>query len=147
MTLEILEYIIPFLAIFLFIFIFIVYIISSFKISNLKNLITYRYPNIEKKIPIFRIKGISNSKNKFKDLHSLKLKRILFIQTFSKKQSKQFYSKLFRVDLLNKIKDRNMKKQVLNTINWTCLDDICRSVWIIFMLLLLIIGIIYSFYH
>lgn len=117
------------------------------KYLNLWRKITVEYPKLEKKMLAFR--PYQNPYGFMPILHSDYLlpivKRFFSLESFSKTKTKDFYKKFYRYDLIDKINDKDLRKNMDFILKYAPIRDILVAIFFTFFIFSIIIGIIYSF--
>ena len=104
------------------------------------------HPGISKKI--YALKHNWSGKNIFLSEQDQEktlsmIKHLFSFGVLSKKKSSKYYHSLFRVDLIQKLNDRELLDKVLNTIQYYFISDFFKGIFLLYMILTVIVGIIY----
>ena len=73
------------------------------------------------------------------------LKRFFLLEAFSKTKTKDFYKKFYRYDLIEKIKDKDLRKNMDFILKYAPVRDVLWGLFFVSFVFIVIIGIIYSF--
>ena len=131
---------------FLIVFILVLNLVIRMKYLKIFDIIV-KYPKLEKEMLIFR-----RFRNPYgfipfahPDYFIPIVKRFFLLESFSKTKTKDFYKKFYRYDLIEKINDKDLRKNMDFILKYAPIRDILWGIFFVAFVLSIIIGIIYSF--
>ena len=106
-----------------------------------------KYPDLEKKMLAF--KRFENPYGFIPFAHPDYfipiVKRFFLLESFSKTKTQEFYKKFYRYDLIEKIKDKELKINMDFILKYSPIKDILVGIFFIGFILGIFIGVIYLF--
>ena len=122
-------------------------ILIGLKYMKLWRKITVEYPKLENKMLAFR--RFQNPYGFVPFAHPDYIipiiKRFFLLESFSKSKTQKFYKMFYQIGSVKQIKDKEISKDLEFIITKSPVRDILVSIFFILLIIMFIIGIVYSF--
>ena len=122
-------------------------LLISIKYKKLFDILV-KYPKLEKEMLAFR--RFHNPYGFVPFAHSDYIipiiKRFFLLEAFSKTKTKEFYKKFYRYDSIEKINNKEIKKNIDFILKYAPISDILGTIFFMLFVLNVIVGIAYSFF-